>query len=59
VTKAARKKAATISFSDAMRDPNLLSAGFGDLSSWETWVVAIQAAFGELDCQVLSSAAAS
>jgi hypothetical protein len=31
-----------IAFSDAMRDPYLLADGFGDLSSWKTWAVALK-----------------
>jgi hypothetical protein len=30
----------------ALRDPNLLGAGIGDLSSWRTWLAALKAAFG-------------
>src|SRR5918992_5309404 len=39
--------AATISIDESLCDQNLLGAGFGDLSTWSTWIVGLKAAFGE------------
>ena len=32
---------------DALRDPNLLGSGLGDVQSWTTWMAVLAAAFGE------------
>src|SRR5262249_15253645 len=36
-----------ISIAKALRDPNLLGAALGDISTWRVWVAILKAAFAE------------